>query len=115
MRECPSDPVGHDPAEAGPRFIPGARPVVFYHLFYYREGASNEQIRWMPSLTDDEIALLKDYIQGHFEEVVQAEQEIKAYHDRKRAEQPDWTRKNDHLSLEERWTRLREKLAQRQE
>ena len=83
-------------------------------LPYYREGASNEEIRrWIPSLTDDEIALLKDYIREHFEEVLQAEQEIKAYHDRMRAAQPDWTRANGHLSIAERMALLREKLAKR--
>ena len=81
---------------------------------YYRDGASNNEIRrWIPSLTDDEIALLKDYIRDHNEEVLQTEQEIKAYHDRMRAAQPAWTRANDHLSIEERRTLLREKLAER--
>jgi uncharacterized protein (DUF433 family) len=91
-----------------------SRITVRDMLPYYREGASNEEIRrWIPSLTDNEIALLKEYIREHFEEVLQAEKEIKAYHDRKRAAQPDWTRANDHLSIEERMARLREKLAER--
>ncbi|MSQ95536.1 MAG: hypothetical protein EXR98_13385 [Gemmataceae bacterium] len=82
---------------------------------YYRERASNDEIRrWIPSLTDDEIALLKEYIRDHYEEVVQAEKEIKAYHDRMRAAQPAWTRANDHLSIEERMALLRKKLAKRQ-
>lgn len=84
-------------------------------LPYYREGASNDEIRrWIPSLTDDEIAVLKEYIRDHYEEVLQAEKEIKAYHDRMRAAQPAWTRANDHLSIEERMALLREKLAKRQ-
>ena len=83
-------------------------------LPYYRDAASNDEIRqWIPSLSDDEIAVLKDYIRDHFEEVLQAENEIKAYHDRMRAAQPAWTRANDHLSIEERRTLLKEKLAQR--
>jgi uncharacterized protein (DUF433 family) len=82
-------------------------------LPYYREGASNQQIRqWIPSLTDDEIAILKEYIRDQWVEVMQAEQEIKAYHNRLKAAQPAWTRANDHLSMEERRARLREKLAQ---
>src|SRR5215468_7406847 len=83
-------------------------------LPYYREGASNEEIRrWIPSLTDEEIAVLKNYIQEHYEEALQAEKEIQAYHDHLRATQPAWTRANDHLSIEERKALLREKLAQR--
>ena len=83
-------------------------------LPYYREGASNEAIRvWIPSLSDDEIALLKDYIRDHFEEIIQAEKDIKAYHDRMRAQQPAWTRANDVLSLEERRALMRKKLAER--
>jgi uncharacterized protein (DUF433 family) len=83
-------------------------------LPYYREGASNDEIRrWLPALTDDEIALLRDYIRDHFEEVCQAEKDIKAYHDRMRAQQPAWTRANDALSLEERRALLRKKLAER--
>ena len=34
--------------------------------------------RWLPSLGDDEIALLRDYIRDHFEEIIQAEKDIKA-------------------------------------
>ena len=83
-------------------------------LPYYREGASNDEIRrWIPSLSDQEIALLRDYIRDHFEEVIQAEKDIKAYHDRMRAQQPAWTRVNDALSLEERRALLRKKLAER--
>ena len=83
-------------------------------LPYYRDAAASDEIRrWIPSLTDDEIAVLKDYIRDHFEEVLQTEREIKAYHDRMRAAQPPWTRANDHLSIEERRALLREKLAER--
>jgi hypothetical protein len=83
-------------------------------LPYYREGASNDEIRrWLPSLSDDEIALLRDYIRDHWEEVLQAEKDIKAYHDRMRAQQPAWARANDALSLEERRALLRQKLAER--
>jgi len=83
-------------------------------LPYYRDSASNEEIRrWIPALTDDEIAVLKDYIRDHYEEVLQTEKTIKAYHDRMRAAQPAWTRANEHLSIEERRILLREKLAQR--
>ena len=84
-------------------------------LPYYREGATNEEIRhWMPSLTDDEIGSLKDYIRDHFDEVVQSEKDIKAYHDRMRDAQAAWTRANDHLSLEERRLQLMQKLTQRE-
>jgi hypothetical protein len=83
-------------------------------LPYYREGASNEEMRrWIPALTDDEITVLKDFIRDHFEEVLQTEKKIKAYHDRMRAAQPAWTRANDHLSIEERKALLREKVVQR--
>src|ERR1700722_4498931 len=72
-------------------------------LPYYRDAVSNEEIRrWIPSLTDDEIALLKDYIRVHYEDVLRTENEVKAYHDRMRAAQPVWTRANDHLGIEER-------------
>src|SRR5438132_1319097 len=82
-------------------------------LPYYQEGATNEEIRrWIPALADEEIALLKDYIRNHHVEVLQAEKEIKAHHDRIRATQPAWTRANDHLSIEERKALLREKLTQ---
>jgi uncharacterized protein (DUF433 family) len=83
-------------------------------LPYYQEGASNEEIcRWIPSLTHEEIAVLKDYIRDHMEEVIQVEKEIKAYHDRLRALQPAWTRANDHLSIADRKALLREKMTQR--
>jgi uncharacterized protein (DUF433 family) len=84
-------------------------------LPYYRDGSSNEEIRrWFPTLTDEEIGVLKDYIRDHYDEVLQAETEIKAHHDRMRAPQPAWTRANEHLSIEERRALLREKLAKRQ-
>ncbi len=84
-------------------------------LPYYREGVSNEEIRkWITSLTDEEIAVLKQYIVEHYEEVLETEKRIKAYHDRTRAAQPAWTRANDHLSIEERRAILRKKIAQRQ-
>jgi uncharacterized protein (DUF433 family) len=83
-------------------------------LPYHQEGASNEEIRrWIPSLTEEEIAVLKNYIVEHYEEVLQAEKEIKEYHDRMRALQPAWTRANDHLSREERIALMHEKLARR--
>jgi hypothetical protein len=83
-------------------------------LPYYREGASNDEIRrWIPSLSDEEIALLRDYIRDHLEEVIQAEKDIKAYHDRMRAQQPAWTHANDALSLEERRVLMRKNLAAR--
>jgi uncharacterized protein (DUF433 family) len=98
----------------GPQ-LSSSRITVQDLLPYYREDASNEEIRrWIPSLNDGEIALLKDYIRDHYDEVLQAEKEIKAYHDRMRAMQPAWTRANDHLSLEERRALLREKLGQRE-
>jgi uncharacterized protein (DUF433 family) len=91
-----------------------SRVTVQDLLPYYRDGASPAEIRrWIPSLTDDEITLLQEYIRAHHDEVLQTEKETKAYHDRMRANQPASTRANDHLSLEERRTRLREKLAQR--
>jgi uncharacterized protein (DUF433 family) len=84
-------------------------------LPFCRAGASNEEIRrWIPSLTDEEIAALYAYIGEHLEEVVQAEKQIKEHHDRMRAAQPAWTRANEHLSIEERKTLLRDKLARRQ-
>ena len=96
----------------GPQ-LSSSRITVQDLLPYYRDNTSNEEIRrWIPSLTYDEIALLKDYIRDHYEEVVQTEKEIKAYHDRMRAAQPAWTRANDHLSIEERKALLRKKLAQ---
>jgi hypothetical protein len=83
-------------------------------LPYYRDNAPNEEIRrWIPALTDHEIAVLKEYIREHWEEVVQAETSIKAFHDRKRAEQPAWTRTNNHLSVEERKALLEKKLEER--
>jgi uncharacterized protein (DUF433 family) len=97
----------------GPQ-LSSSRITVQDLLPYCRDDASNEEIRrWIPSLTDDEIAILKDYIRDHNEEVLQFEKEIKAYHDRMRAEQPAWTRANDQLSIGERQTLLRENLAQR--
>lgn len=83
-------------------------------LPYYREGASNDEFRrWLPSLSDNEIVLLSTYIRDHFDEVIQAEKDIKAYHDRMRAQQPAWAHANDILSLDERQARLRKKLAER--
>lgn len=83
-------------------------------LPYYREGASNDEIRrWLPSLSDNEIALLTNYLRDHFDDVIQAEKDIKAYHDHMRAQQPAWTRANDALSLDERRALMRQELAQR--
>lgn len=97
----------------GPQ-LSSSRITVQDLLPYYREGASNDEIRrWIPSLSDNEIALLKEYIRDHFREVVQTEKETKAYHDRMRAAQPVWAQANDHLSTEARRALLREKLAQR--
>lgn len=97
----------------GPQ-LSSSRITVQDVLPYYRDGASNDEIRrWIPSLTDDEIAVLKDYIGTHYQEVLHTEKEIKAYHDRMRAVQPAWTRANDHLSIDERRARLLEKLMQR--
>jgi uncharacterized protein (DUF433 family) len=82
-------------------------------LPYYREGASNEEIRrWIPTLSYEEIFLLREYIREHFEEVIQAEKDIKAYHDIMRSQQPEWTRASEQLSLEERRTLLMDKLAE---
>ncbi len=98
----------------GPQ-LSSSRITVQDLLPYYRDGACNDEIRrWIPSLSDDEIALLNDYIRDHYTVVVQAENEIKAYHDRMRAAQPAWTQANDHLSTEQRRALLRGKLAERQ-
>ncbi len=84
-------------------------------LPYFREGASNAEIRqWLPSLSDEEIKALKDYIQDHYEEVSKTEVKIKAYFEAQRAAQPEWTRANDHISLEERRMRLLRLIATRQ-
>jgi hypothetical protein len=97
----------------GPQ-LSSCRITVQDLLPYYREGASNAEIRrWISSLSDDEIALLRDYIRDHLEEVLEAEKEIKAYHDRMRAQQPAWTHANEALSLNERHALLQKKLAQR--
>jgi uncharacterized protein (DUF433 family) len=97
----------------GPQ-LSSSRITVQDLLPYYRDGAPNEEIRhWIPSLTDDEIAVLKNYIRDHNEEVLQTEKEIKAYHDRMRAAQPAWTRANDNLSIDERRALLRKKITQR--
>jgi hypothetical protein len=91
-----------------------SRVTVQDLLPFYREGTSNDDIRrWIPSLTDDEIAVLKAYIGDHHEAVLRAEAEIKAYHDRQRAAQPQWTRATEQLSLEERRVRLRAQLSRR--
>ncbi len=83
-------------------------------LPYYREGMSNEEIRrWLPSLIEEEINVLRDYIRGHYQEAIEAERNIKAYHDRMRAAQPAWTRATDHLSIEQRRELLLTRLAER--
>ena len=97
----------------GPQ-LSSSRITVQDLLPYYRERASNDEIRrWIPSLSNEEIALLTAYIRDHYDQVLQAEREIKAYHERMRAMQPAWTRAGDHLSLEQRRALLREKLARR--
>src|SRR5687767_7904553 len=83
---------------------------------HWRSGASNEEIRvGMPSLSDEQIAVLFDYIRDHQEEVLAAEIRIKAYHDQMRAAQPPWTRQFDYLPAEERRAYLKEKLRQLKE
>lgn len=83
-------------------------------LPFVRDGASNDEIRrWIPSLSDEEIALVKAYIREHYDDVLATEQEIKAHHDRLRAAQPGWTRTFDQLSLEERRALMKEKLPRR--
>lgn len=91
-----------------------SRVTVQDLLPFYQEGASNDEIRhWIPSLTNEEIALLQEYIRANYEQVVETEKQIKEYHERMRALQPAWTRETDHLSTEERLARLRESLRQR--
>lgn len=81
-------------------------------LPFFRENACNDEIRrWLPMLSDEEIGVLKDYIRCHFDEVVEAESRIKAYHDQQRTAQAEWTRANDHLTSEERIALLRVKAA----
>ena len=97
----------------GPQ-LSNSRITVQDLLPYYQEGASNEEIRrWIRSLSDEEIAPLKDYIRDHYEEVVQTETEVKEYHDNMRRQQPAWTGGNDRLSIDERRTLMLEKLRQR--
>jgi hypothetical protein len=67
-----------------------------------------------PRLRMTRLLSLRDYIRDHLEEVIQAEKDIRAYHDRMRAQQPAWTRGNDGLSLEERRALMRKKLAERE-
>jgi uncharacterized protein (DUF433 family) len=89
-----------------------SRVTVQDLLPYYREGTSNEDIRrWIPSLTDAEIAALSEYIRTHYEEVLDTERKTQQYHDGQRATQPAWTRATEPLGLEERRNLLREKLA----
>ena len=83
-------------------------------LPYYRDGASHEEIRrWIPSLSEEEISVLEEYIRAHYDEVLRAEARIKAYHDRMRNAQPAWTRTTDNLSLAERRALLRERLVRK--
>lgn len=97
----------------GPQ-LSSRRVTVQDLLPFYRDRAPNDEIRrWIPSLTDDEIELLKTYIDEHFHEVVQLEAEIKRHHDQLRAAQPAWTRATDHLSMADRKRRLHEKVHQR--
>jgi uncharacterized protein (DUF433 family) len=92
-----------------------SRVTVQDLLPYYREGTSNDEIRrWIPSLSDEKIVALKDYIRDHYDEVVAAEKAIKQYHAEMRARQPAWTRANEALSLEERKARLRDELLKRE-
>jgi uncharacterized protein (DUF433 family) len=83
-------------------------------LPYYRDGESHQEIRrWLPSLTDEEISVLEEYIRAHYDEVLRAEKRIKAFHDQRRAAQPVWTRTTDGLSLAERRALLCERLARK--
>src|SRR5688572_15406028 len=85
-------------------------------LPYWRKGASNDEIRVaMPSLTDEQIAMLMEYVRDNEQEVLLAEARIRANNDRLRAAQPEWTRARDHLSAEERRSLLKEKLRQLKE
>ncbi len=93
----------------GPQ-LSSSRVTVQDILPFYRDGASNEMIRqWLPSLADDEIDLLRNYIVDHFDEVNQLEAEIKKYHDNQRAR----ARTKDDLSIEERRQRILKKLQER--
>jgi uncharacterized protein (DUF433 family) len=97
----------------GPQ-LSNSRITVQDLLPYYREQATNDEIRrWIPRLTDDEIALLKNYMREHYEEVLQTERENKEYHDRKRSMQPAWTRAKVDLSIEERTELLKNRLQHR--
>ncbi|MFO0970638.1 MAG: hypothetical protein U0793_34295 [Gemmataceae bacterium] len=83
-------------------------------LPFYRDGSCNDEIRrWLPTLGDEEIAVLKDYLRDHYEEVLRAEADIKAYHDRMKVAQPSWTHASEALSIEERQARLRKALVER--
>jgi uncharacterized protein (DUF433 family) len=91
-----------------------SRITVQDFLPYYLEGSSNAEIhRWLPTLSGEEIGALTDYIHDHLDEVLTTEARIKAYQSAQRAAQPQWTRANDGLSLDERRARLEKKLALR--
>jgi uncharacterized protein (DUF433 family) len=49
---------------------------------YFQEGCSHEEIiRWIPTLTDEEITLVEQYYRGHKKELDQEDQKIREHRD----------------------------------
>jgi uncharacterized protein (DUF433 family) len=82
---------------------------------YFQQGCSHEEImRWIPTLTHEEIAVVEQYYQRHKAELDEEDRLIREYTEERIREQrirfpePDET-------PEERLARLKELLRQRQE
>ena len=117
------DTIGPDPAKKptpeivdrgrGPQ-LSTSRITAQDLLPFYRQGASYDEIRrWLPSLTDNEIAVLKEYIRCHYDDILAAEQQIKDYHDRMRADQASISRHRNNRSVNDLRDQIKEQLAKR--
>ncbi len=82
---------------------------------YFQQGCSYDQIiRWIPSLSHEEIAVVERYYQAHKDELDEYERRVMAYREEKIQEQrrrfPE--REESHA---ERLARLRDLLRQRRQ
>jgi uncharacterized protein (DUF433 family) len=88
--------------------LPDSRITVHDLVPYFQEGCSHDEIiRWLPSLTHEEIGIVERYYREHKDELDEYESRVQAY----RAEQI----RTQHLRFPEREGSREERLAHRRQ
>jgi uncharacterized protein (DUF433 family) len=90
-----------------------SRITVMDLVPYFQQGCSyDEIIRWIPSLTRDEIAVVEAYYREHKEELDEKDRQVKAYREEQlRIQRLRFPEKDE--TKEERMSRFRKLLDQR--